>query len=229
MLKKYYLHIIIAIILISIAWTISFYFHCNNKEQAIKKLLDSTLSKEPQREFYIVTPGPQYLNKKYGFSMTIPSDKFILEEKFSNLAGDNILLIDENSKENFKDILLENNPGIGGVFYFNMFIVPKLDESSLNLKENLKKLEQMSQKGFVEKKEFLISGNKKVNFYLTSKKNEAWPASLDMFLPEATAFFEDKNNAYYFSSISHYDDSVEERQSHIDIMEEIIRSIKFDN
>jgi flagellar basal body-associated protein FliL len=66
-LNKYYLHIIIALILASVAWAIVFYFHCNNKEQAIQKSLDSALNKEPQREFYTIIPGPEYFNKKYGF------------------------------------------------------------------------------------------------------------------------------------------------------------------
>ncbi|MDD5739129.1 MAG: hypothetical protein PHY72_04405 [Candidatus Pacebacteria bacterium] len=229
MLKKYYPHIIIAIILISVIWTIAFYFHYYNKEQTMQKTLDGTLNKEPQREFYVITPGPQYLNKKYKFSMIIPNDKFILEENFSNSDGDSILLIDETSKENFKDILIESNPGVGGVVYFDLFVSTKSGESVPSLKENINNLEQMSQKGIVEKTEFLISGNKKVSFYLTSDKNEVWPASLDMFLPEATAFFEDGSNIYYFLSSSYYNDSIEERQSHINIMEKAIKSIKFSN
>ena len=228
-INKYSLYIVIAIILISVTWTVAFYFHCNNKERAIQKTLDNMLGKEPQREFYTIVPGPKYFNKTYGFSMTIPNNKYILEEKFSNSAGDNILLIDENFKDNFRNSFLKNDPGINGRNYFAMFIIPKLDESSFNLKENLKELEQMSQKGFVEKTEFLISENKRISFYLTLEKNEKWPTSLDMFLPEATAFFEDTNNIYYFVSSSYFNDSVEERMSHIKIMEEIIKSIKFDN
>ncbi len=228
MLKKYYLHIIVVLILILVVSTIVFYFYCNNKKQAMQKTIDSVLNKEPQREFYTILSGPKYFNKIYGFSMNIPSDRYILEEKFSNSAGDNISLIDETFKDNFRDSLLKNEPSGGGV-YFAMSITPKLDESSLNLKGNIDELEQMFKKGFVEKTEFLINGNKKVSFYLISKKNEAWPASLDKFLPEATAFFEDKGNAYYFLSMSYYDDSIEERQSYINIMEEAIKSIKFNN
>lgn len=220
MLKKYYLHIIIAIILISVAWTIIFYFHCNNKEQAI--------SKEPQREFYTILSGQKYFNKTYGFSMVIPSDKYILEENFSNSAGDNILLIDENFKDSFRDSLLKNEPG-GGRVYFDMFIGARSEKAVSYLKGNIDELEQMSQKGFVKKTEFLISENKKVSFYLTLEKNDAWPASLDKFLPEATAFFEDENNTYYFSSTSYYNDSIEQRQSHIDMMKKAIKSINFTN
>lgn len=219
MLKKYYLHIAVVLILISVAWTIVFYFHCNNKEQAINK--------EPQREFYTIIPGPKYSNKTYGFSMAIPSDKYILEEKFSNSAGDNILLIDETFKDSFRDSFLKNDPGVNGRNYFFMFVFPKLDESSFNLEENLKELEQMSQRGFTKKTEFLISGNKKVSFFLTSKKNEAWPASLDASLPSADAFFENGSDIYYFSVINYPNDSIEERQSHIDMMEKAIISIKF--
>jgi hypothetical protein len=102
-----------------------------------------------------------------------------------------------------------------------------LDKSDLSLKENMDELEQMFEKGFVEKTEFFLSGNKKVSFYLISKKNEDWPASLDAFLPSTDAFLEDENNIYYFSSTSYYDDSIEERQSHIDMMEKAIKSIKF--
>ncbi len=228
-LNRYYLHVIIAFILTLIAWTIIFYFHYNSKEQAVQKMLDAALNKNPEREFYAVTPGPQYLNKKYGFSMVVPSDKFVLEENFSNSVSDNILLIDKNFKDTFKSSFQENNPSVDGVVYFDLFVSVKTDESIPFLKENINNFEQMSQKGFVEKKEFLINKSKKVNFYLTPKKNEAWPSSLDMFLPEATASFEDGNNIFYFVSSSYYNDSIGERQSHIDMMEKAIRSIKFIN
>ncbi|MDD5750644.1 MAG: hypothetical protein PHU56_03285 [Candidatus Pacebacteria bacterium] len=232
-LNKYSLYIIIALILISSAWPIIFW-SCCDRERAIsdksQREFESIANKESKLEFYTIIPGPVYLNKEYGFSMNVPNGRYILEEKFSNSSADNILLVDEDFKDNFRSSFLDNNPGINGRDYFIMNVIPResLDKPEFSyFKESIDELERMSKKGFVKKTEHPINGGKKAIFYLTSESNGDWPASLDKFLPEENALFEDESNIYYFSVINYFSDSAEGRMSHIKVMEEAIKSMKF--
>ena len=241
-LNKYSLHIIIALILISVAWTVAFGIYCKNNQQAMEARFQNdynvALSNQVQKEFYAIIPGPKYFNKKYGFSMAVPSGKCILENKSSLSDGDFISLVDGTIQDNlgiFTDAILKGEPGSGGVrYYFSIVIAPvksplkDKEGQAYSSKEGIKNLEQAFKNGFVEKTEYWIDKDRKVTLYLTVKKNEAWPISLDMELPVEEAFFEDKGNVYnFYTSSSCYNDSIEERMSHIKMMEEAIKSIKF--
>ncbi|MCX6789755.1 MAG: hypothetical protein NTZ42_04080 [Candidatus Gribaldobacteria bacterium] len=241
-LTKYALCVIIALILISVAWTIVFYFHYKGKEQTTEAKFQSdlniALSNQVEKDIYAIIPGPKYFNKKYGFSMAVPSGRCILEYKSSLSDGDIISLVDRTIQDNlgiFTDAILKGEPGSGGIrYYFSIVIAPikaplkDKEGQGSSSREEAKNLEQAFKNGFVEKTEYWINKDRKVTLYLTAKKNEAWPNSLDMELPVEEAFFEDGNNVYnFFTSAPYYNDSIEERESHIKIMEEAIKSIKF--
>lgn len=228
-LNKYYLHIIIALILILAAWTIIFYFHYNNKEQIMS---------ETKYEYYTFTAGPKYYDKRHGFSITIPSNNYIFEGKEGTDGSKTLTLVNDGFRDTFlESISLFGEPNFftPAEIYFSLTIVPKsfFEEKIYNetyLKDHKNKIEKASQNGFVDKKEYTIDKNTIVSFYTRTKINDALDITLsDTLFPNADVFLENGNYVYCFAMDNFTPASSKDRESVIETMKKIIESIKFDN
>lgn len=174
---------------------------------------------QQQTKIYIIYSGPEYTNEKYGFAMNIPKDWFVIEKEDSNIGEQFITF------SNYKNITSFNklNAPEDLLAYFILIYPKQNQELFKRYEEELTNRKQ----AFSEKIEYDAGKNKKITFYIISQSIDAWPATLDMTLPDAEAFLEDEAYGYYFYNATEMPSGKEGQKEEIEIMKKSLESFKF--